>query len=129
MVSTTQDVFDTIVQHLRTQRVRAVDPVTGECRYRLRTDAGQILRCAAGCLVPDALYDPRMEGVSVILDFGDPGAVMHRIFGQLLSTPEQWQLVRACQIVHDSGTLSPTEWESRLQRIASEFGLRWTPCV
>lgn len=48
-----------IVEHLTKQKSRAADD--GGCRYR--TEDGKM--CAVGCLIPDALYSPEIEGVSV----------------------------------------------------------------
>ena len=58
-----------IEQHLIQQKARAVQPgelldgstLSDRCQYR--TDSGMM--CAAGCLIPDAKYDPSMEGLTV----------------------------------------------------------------
>jgi hypothetical protein len=54
---TKQQVFDQVVKHLLKQGKRAYQEGKG-CRYR--TDDG--LKCAVGCLLPDAAYTPDMEG-------------------------------------------------------------------
>lgn len=51
-----QEAFDTVVTHLYTQKKRAF--TSSSCLYR--TPEG--LKCAAGCLIPDELYDIEMEG-------------------------------------------------------------------
>jgi hypothetical protein len=57
-----QETFDTMLTHLRKQGQRAVDQthehMVDTCMYR--TSSG--LKCAVGCLIPDDLYDRRMEG-------------------------------------------------------------------
>lgn len=54
---TPQEIFDTVCDHLATQKKRA-SKASGGCYYR--TEDG--LKCAVGCLIPDALYDVRMDG-------------------------------------------------------------------
>lgn len=54
--ATEQEVFDQVVEHLKKQRVRCVDN-HGFCRYRGRDG----LKCAAGCLISDDEYDPKLE--------------------------------------------------------------------
>jgi len=51
-----QQIFDTVARHLFTQGKAAQDD-SGMCRYRNEDGT----RCAVGCLIPDELYDPRME--------------------------------------------------------------------
>lgn len=57
---TTQQVFDTVIEHLIKQGKQA-KASTGHCSYRT-TDG---LKCAVGCLIPDELYNPILEGRSV----------------------------------------------------------------
>lgn len=58
---TAQDIFDKIVLALINQKEKSVDALTGSCRYRGPNNT----KCAVGYLIPDDLYDPNMEGVSV----------------------------------------------------------------
>ena len=48
-----QEIFDTVVEHLRRQGHRAYKEEYG-CLYRLENGD----KCAVGCLIPDHLYDP-----------------------------------------------------------------------
>ena len=67
---TPQEIFDTVATHLFTQGERAgifvdEDDDFGpefECRYRTPHGA----KCAVGVLLPDEVYDPAMEGRSVL---------------------------------------------------------------
>jgi hypothetical protein len=54
---TNQQVFNKVIRHLRRQGKAAV--VDGVCAYR----ASDGSKCAVGCLIPDELYHPYMEGV------------------------------------------------------------------
>ncbi len=56
MTYTKQQTFNKVVRHLRRQGVRSSDE--GVCLYRGPDDT----KCAVGCLIPDELYSPRMEG-------------------------------------------------------------------
>jgi hypothetical protein len=54
-----QQTFDRVLAHLRAQGVPATaSPSGGACNYR--TKDGRM--CAIGVLIPDNLYDPRIEG-------------------------------------------------------------------
>lgn len=56
---TPQEIYDTVINHLRAQGQRAMGTVG--CAYR---GAGGT-KCAVGVLIPDELYDPAIEGRSV----------------------------------------------------------------
>lgn len=63
--STGQEVFDFIAHHLLTQNEKALHiEEDGEqnCKYRLKKEDGTVLRCAAGCLIPDEDYKDEIEG-------------------------------------------------------------------
>ena len=51
-----QKIFNTVVNHLFTQRVRAVD-AEGNCVHRTETGRS----CAVGCLITDEEYDSAMD--------------------------------------------------------------------
>ena len=56
--ATAQEVFDFVAHHLLTQNERSVSPLGAECAYRGQNG----LKCAAGCLIPDEIYDEDLEG-------------------------------------------------------------------
>lgn len=62
---TKQETFDTVVRKLKAQGCKSLGEPDEHgqrfCRYR--GEGG--VACAAGCLIPDAKYDERMEGVSI----------------------------------------------------------------
>ena len=109
-MTTNQEVFDKVARHLLTQNARAVDG-DGFCRYR--TPDG--LKCAVGCLIPDELYDPEMEGKSVCSLVREESGV-----GKYLQE-FNLALVMALQGVHDAVT--PSQWLSELLDVASRFVL------
>ena len=57
---TEQEIFDTVLTHLREQG-EAATSAGGSCRYRGANGTA----CAVGCLIPDELYDPLIEGLGV----------------------------------------------------------------
>ena len=56
LIMNMQEIFDTVVTHLYTQKKRAYDMEFG-CAYRTKDG----LKCAAGVLIPDELYSSDME--------------------------------------------------------------------
>ena len=53
---TGQEIFDSVLAHLRKQGDASLN-ASGKCAYR--GEGGTA--CAVGCLIPDELYDPRIE--------------------------------------------------------------------
>lgn len=87
---TPQEIFDTVKDHLSGMKYRSY--FNGTCRYRGRNGA----KCAVGCLIPDAVYNVKMETKVVsqlILD--DLGSVLPPFFAQ------NRQLLTDLQTVHD----------------------------
>jgi hypothetical protein len=58
--STTQQVYDFVVNHLRRQGGPAVD-ASGTCLYR----AARNYKCGVGCLITDEEYSPDIEGTDI----------------------------------------------------------------
>lgn len=118
-MSNAQEIFDTVVTHLRTQGRRAFSDKTG-CSYR--AEGG--LKCAVGCLIPDDAYSYKMEGYMAheLLDkYGD----------QLSQLRGHGELLRSLQRTHDdsnnwSGGFS-SRGEFTLAEVAWSFGLTYTP--
>lgn len=131
---TLQEIFDKVYAHLKKQGKPALGP--GEygplCRYR--TDDG--LMCAAGCLIPDDLYDPEIEGTK-FLDLNGShypnSAAMTRLIGKMGLDQDQVDLISKLQGCHDAyrgvamGYIPETPFwdhvEPRLQSVAKQFGL------
>lgn len=107
---TTQETFDTVVTHLRTQGSRCSSD-SGDCMYRLD---GR--KCAAGCLIPDDRYSPDMEGTTVL--YSDVGDLLAELGHDMA-------LVDELQTLHDR--TDPAEWEEGFGRIAGRFGLVYRP--
>jgi hypothetical protein len=85
--------------------------ITEECKYRGDNGA----KCAAGCLIPDSLYTPDMEGL---------GASDGRVARVLKQMDHDLSLVVDLQDMHDNSSVD--EWEKTLQAIAEFHDLEYT---
>lgn len=101
-----QAAFDKVVRHLRMQGAQSLLP-NGSCAYRGEGGAA----CAVGCLIPDAEYKEHFENTPV----GYFAREVPALKG--LNT----SLLDDLRDVHDTGY--PTDWERRLARVASMWGL------
>lgn len=103
---TNQEVFDKVVAHLRKQNAKSAD--NERCLYR----APDGKMCAVGCLIPDEMYDPEMEGATA----------SDEIVGQVLDELKiDWKLALDLQYIHDDYDVE--EWEERLEFIAMQYKL------
>lgn len=87
-----QKFYDDVIMHLIQQREAAMDE-TSQCRYRLTKPDGTVLKCAAGCKIPDALYKSDMEGRNVY-------ALLEQ-FPEVVQFFPNEQLANALQRAHD----------------------------
>jgi hypothetical protein len=114
---TNQEIFDKVVNHLLTQGKPAMED--GRCKYR----AAGGLRCAVGCLIPDGVYRPSFEGISVdsvpiLLALSEVG---------IPRNGDTTELLRKLQRTHDG--VCEDVWDHTLQEIAKDFGLQYNPPV
>lgn len=124
---TKQELFDTVTKHLLTQKCKALGDDGSMCRYK--TDTG--LKCAAGCLIPDDKYDPRLEQATVVAHADDPGMEIgsqhgfdnYKFFKDLVQTEENLLFLYELQKIHDRHL--STEWVEKLQSLARWANLEW----
>lgn len=110
--ATAQEVFDQITQHLLRQGKAAISG-TGACRYRVEVQ-GEVLKCAAGCLIADGEYNRLFESVAWN-DLANMGKVpSHHV-----------ALVRQLQRIHDRESFE--YWAHHFHKIARDFGLTFHP--
>ena len=110
--ATAQDVFDQITQHLLTQGKQAISAI-GVCHYRIKLK-GEVLKCAAGCLIADDEYNRMFEYLawkSLVNDRKVPSA--------------HCQLVCDLQKIHDG--VIPEAWPSSFKDVAAKYGLKYNP--
>lgn len=126
---TKQEIFDRVAEHLLTQMEKSgvVDETCGygfRCLYR----GPNGLKCAAGALIPDELYDPCIEDVSIESDkTGD--FITSETLRLLVSIrekcgiEEEKDFVRELQKIHDE--FAPEYWEIELKELAKENDLEY----
>lgn len=102
-----QEIFDTVVTHLRNQGCKAKDMYSGQCMYR----APNGLKCAAGCLISDDEYIHAMEG---------------RGFEWIVPTRliEHTTLIADLQEIHDGS--DPIDWENGFSIVAARYRLEYS---
>jgi hypothetical protein len=120
---TPQEIFDTVARHLFTQGERAGirrdddDEYDDSFSCRYRGPCGTV--CAVGKLIPDAVYDPEMEGAGVSLLLDNYGPSLPRWM------QDNYALLDRLQMVHDQGRHwvddKRMRWE--LSLAAQAFGL------
>ena len=114
---TNQEVFDKVARHLLTQKVQSQvsdyggGGDGGGCAYRGENGTS----CAIGCLIPNELYKPEMEGKSV--------SGLQRNSKELLELFRNTDsaLLSALQDIHDD--IDPHCWAERLNSEAVAWDL------
>jgi hypothetical protein len=111
-----QDIFNVVSAHLLTQgsRAQTTGPSWGQCVYRAKDGK----KCAAGVLIPNELYTPRMEGNNfraVLTEFPELPDWMR----------ENAALITELQIIHD--VYEPYDWRRKLNELARDRG--FTPVL
>jgi hypothetical protein len=111
--ATAQEVFNHVVNHLVTQKIRSFNGSV--CRNRMPAAAGQILRCAAGSLITDEQYMrlEHKEGSWYEMVANNNLTVCHRA------------LIESLQIEHDSTCeeFTPEYFDD----VAEQYGLEKFP--
>lgn len=113
-----QQTFDRVARHLRRQGrpfIRVSSPHGAAYGGAYRGVDGCM--CSAGCLIPDQLYDPGMEGRCVSDD--QPAGVA------LMGLGHSLPLVQQLQLLHDGliETWSHVGISTGLRELALSFGL------
>lgn len=117
---TAQEVFDKVLNHLRKQGKAAVHSGEG-CAYRGEGGTS----CAVGCLIPDEMYSPAMEGGSARTE-KEAFPELYAAIDALGLRPHVG-LLHALQREHDSSLIrSKPGWENAMRYIAREFQLVYT---
>lgn len=126
-----QEIFDTVVKHLFAQNARALGG--NGCAYRaLAKDNVTVLKCAVGCLIPDADYDPDYEGIGIgggMIEVMQSSGMRRILYAKLQATlrsegidvddPNVLDLLIALQEIHDENM--PGEWFIRLKNLAESY--------
>lgn len=125
METSSQQLFDTVVSHLRQQNSKSIEyKEDGSIRYQwdgssdkpacaYRSKDGK--KCAAGAAITDEEYRPAMEGKNI-------GAVISLF--NLDRLKEQEYLLMDLQRVHDNSDVSA--WEDGFRDVARKHSLNYT---
>lgn len=114
-MSLNQEIFNTVVTHLRTQGSPAKDGYS--CKYR--SADGKM--CAVGCLIEDDYYSTNLEG-----EGADAPDVLEAVSNSLLVDPEDLydidgDFLLELQAIHDDYT--PDAWEKQFIQVAKSHNL------
>ncbi len=108
-----QATFNKVYKFLVAQGRPSVDKTTEQCLYRHQLRNGKVLKCAVGCLIPNRLYTPRMEGKT-----WKQISVMFLRVGAELSLPSHFYI--ELQQAHDDWAVhkSIREFKNEMRNIA-----------
>jgi hypothetical protein len=113
LTATRQEIFSRVERHLLTQRQKSRDTL-GNCVYRTQDDEGNLLMCAAGCLIPENKYHAGIEHKGWSL-------AAHRLG---LNSPHDG-MIKELQRLHDH--VLPDLWEEELLLFAERHHLTTNP--
>lgn len=117
---TLQEIFDTVVAHLREQGVACKN--SDNCVYR--NSAHQA--CAVGCLIPDSIYRPALEENGVIrLYQWNYLPEFFAAYGITTEDTTALELMADLQCTHD--TNNPINWELSFSSLATNYSLTYEP--
>lgn len=109
-----QAIFDTVVNHLRKQKVQSLDD-EGRCVYRGNNGA----MCAVGCLIKDEFYDKKIEHLPV----RNPDVVSALVKSGLVINHNTIGLLGDLQYIHDSEGI---DMEEKFKQYAGHYGLTYS---
>lgn len=112
-----QEIFDKSVGALLKQNKVSI----GESGCYYKTSCG--LRCAVGHLIPDEMYNPKMESINVMGLLGRFPELKPFMVAEDLQVPIAHSLLNRLQFVHDA--LSTTVWKEEYQKLAKMLELNW----
>lgn len=108
VVETKKEMFEKVKTHLLSQ-MKVCEGAYGQCRYRWDG-----LKCAIGALIPDDLYDSKMEGLGA-------SQVNETICHNSLWPSSLNYFADELQFIHDNH--HPDEWKDSLDDLAIAEGL------
>lgn len=124
-----QEIYNTVRDHLLSQKSKALSPSGSKCMYRGALGT----KCAIGCLLPDEIATPELDSI------GSVGLILHtvgpnsRFTGPeriatakaavdfLGLTEDNHQFFAGLQTIHDGR--QPWEWADALASFALSYNL------
>ena len=121
-----QATFDKVVNALMIQNERSAIRVLNEdmstdheqCQYR----GPRGLKCAIGHLIPDELYDERMEAKGISTLFADYPSIVEILDAH---TESEREFLIRLQIAHDEYV--PEMWDKAFADVADDYELEFKP--
>lgn len=109
-LATPQQVFDQVLGHLSTQRVKSVDDnVFGQPRYHLKKN-GKTLKDPGGCFISEDEYNQSLEGADWL----------ELVEGKKVPK-ENSQLIYLLQQIHDRYPI--VDWPYLFEKVAKKYNL------
>ena len=100
-----QSIYDQVKAHLLSQNAKSIKD--DKCVYR----GPNGLKCAAGCLIADDEYKPKM----------DKCGSWYGLKSENLVPDEHWELILKLQEIHDWYDVE--EWKQKLEELAVTYNL------
>jgi len=116
---TRQEIFTKVARHLLRQKKKAASLDGHTCVYKTPRSG---LKCAIGCLIPNKLYDPGMEGLG--LEQNAQVQEVLRKVGVRCSRPVDQRFLSALQKIHDDLDITPKDWPEKLRQLAKQHKLK-----
>lgn len=129
-----QNLFDKVALHLITQNKQSKRTGDATCRYRGANGTS----CAVGCLIPDELYDKKIEfeswysfipegrynGYGYPTSSDDKDMLLKGIYDHINPQGDSNtdSMIEELQQVHDNSSVE--DWPTRLRDVARQFNLK-----
>ncbi len=110
---TTQECYEAIRAYFN-QPGAVLASTHNSCRYRTEEGA----KCAVGCLIPDELYSPALEGSGIDKDW----LISHREIAEIVVGVDL-KFLRSAQVLHDQVAKDARSFVAGLDILANAFGL------
>ena len=98
-----QEIFDKVVAYASTMTEPAAN-ASGMCQYRIFNEDGVVVnKCLIGALIPDELYDPKMEdGVPNLATSLEPSNIVCKLLTEIGISEDDFDFCKSLQQVHDN---------------------------
>ncbi len=110
---TKKQIIQKVREHLLSQNEKAMDEDT--CLYRFAPHHRALLKCAVGCLIPDELYNSKMEKVSASLLTTLCPNLKPWLYAEDLEIKDAEELLEDLQGVHDLSDVQ--HWPDELANV------------
>lgn len=113
-----QEIYDKVYNHLLKQGCAAIE----DCYCRYRTSSGNM--CAIGCMIPDEMYDSKMEGddIRMVLENFENVSNFFKV-----ESSDDVKFLKELQRAHDFelDVYGIEGWKRAMRRIALRYNLEF----